>query len=69
MHLTKPFARWQFSGTGGVGNIRRSSVSSDSRPFDGPDDYDLTHGRELAVYPDRVLHIFCFRILARMALL
>ncbi|KAG2095849.1 hypothetical protein BD769DRAFT_1702283 [Suillus cothurnatus] len=43
----------QFSGTGGVGNIRRSSVSSDSRPFDGPDDYDLTHGRELAVYPDR----------------
>jgi hypothetical protein len=38
-------------------------------PFDGPDDYDLTHGRELAVYPDRVLHIFCFRILARMALL
>ncbi|KAG0696062.1 hypothetical protein DFH29DRAFT_240084 [Suillus ampliporus] len=42
------------SGRGGIGNIRRSSISSDPRPVDGPDDSDSTRGREQAVHPDRM---------------
>ncbi|KAG1884274.1 hypothetical protein F4604DRAFT_1919389 [Suillus subluteus] len=45
---------FQSSGRGGIGNIRRSSLSSDSRPFDGPDDFDLTRGREPLAHPDRI---------------
>ncbi|KAG1831459.1 hypothetical protein DFJ58DRAFT_872035 [Suillus subalutaceus] len=44
---------FQSSGRGGVGNIRRSSISSDSRSVDGPDDSDLTRGREPLAHADR----------------
>jgi len=37
-----------------MGNIRRSSISSDPRPVDVLDDFDLTRGREQAVHPDRM---------------
>jgi hypothetical protein len=40
-----------------MGNIRRSSISSDPRPVDVLDDFDLTRGREQAVHPDRVCRI------------
>ncbi|KAI6017157.1 hypothetical protein EDC04DRAFT_2902695 [Pisolithus marmoratus] len=42
------------SGRGGVGNIRRSSQSREPRPYDGPDDFSSTRGREPAVHPDRI---------------
>ncbi|KAG2356652.1 hypothetical protein BDR07DRAFT_1363970 [Suillus spraguei] len=45
------------SGRGGAGNIQRSSVSSDTRPFDSPDDFDSTRGREPLVHPDRVFSV------------
>ncbi|KAG2066005.1 hypothetical protein BDR04DRAFT_1107492 [Suillus decipiens] len=45
------------SGRGGAGNIQRSSISSDTRPFDGPDDLDSTRGREPLVHPDRVFSV------------
>ncbi|KAG2095848.1 hypothetical protein BD769DRAFT_1516265 [Suillus cothurnatus] len=45
---------YQSSGRGGIGNIRRSSISSDSRPIDGPDGLDVTRGRGKAVHPDRM---------------
>ncbi|KAG1808968.1 uncharacterized protein BJ212DRAFT_631905 [Suillus subaureus] len=48
---------FQSSGRGGIGNIRGSSVSSDPRPVDGPDDSDLTRGREQAVHPDRMFSV------------
>ncbi|KAG1733111.1 hypothetical protein EDB19DRAFT_1232200 [Suillus lakei] len=41
------------SGRGGIGNIRRSSISSDPRPVDGPDS-DSIRGREQVVHPDRM---------------
>ncbi|KAG2356650.1 hypothetical protein BDR07DRAFT_1612949 [Suillus spraguei] len=44
----------QSSGRGGLGNIRRAFISSNTRPFDGPDDFDLTRRREQAVHPDRM---------------
>ncbi|KAG2066004.1 hypothetical protein BDR04DRAFT_1145115 [Suillus decipiens] len=44
----------QSSGRGGLGNIRRAFISSDTRPLDGPDDFDLTRRREQAVHPDRM---------------
>ncbi|KAK2459470.1 hypothetical protein APHAL10511_008504 [Amanita phalloides] len=37
---------FQSSGRGGVGNIRRTSVSRDARPDSGPDDFSTTRGRE-----------------------
>lgn len=42
------------SGRGGIGNIRRSSISSDPRPVDSPDDSASGRGREQAVHPDRM---------------
>ncbi|KAG2031157.1 hypothetical protein BDR03DRAFT_1016354 [Suillus americanus] len=45
------------SGRGGIGNIRRSSISSDARPSDGPDDFDLTRGREPLAHPDRLFSV------------
>ncbi|OAX31583.1 hypothetical protein K503DRAFT_703520 [Rhizopogon vinicolor AM-OR11-026] len=43
------------SGRGGIGNIRRASISSDTRPFDSPE--DSTRGREPAVHPDRMFSV------------
>ncbi|KAG1733346.1 uncharacterized protein EDB91DRAFT_640281 [Suillus paluster] len=45
------------SGRGGIGNIRRSSISSDPRPTDSPDDFASTRGREQAVHPDRMFSV------------
>lgn len=45
------------SGRGGIGNIRRSSMSSDTRPFDNPEDSVANRGREPVVHPDR-MHMF-----------
>lgn len=45
------------SGRGGIGNIRRSSVSSDPRLVDAPDDSDSIRGREQAVHPDRMFSV------------
>ncbi|KAG2029958.1 hypothetical protein BDR03DRAFT_1017703 [Suillus americanus] len=45
------------SGRGGMGNIRRSSISSDIRPVDGPDGSDSIRGREQAVNPDRLFSV------------
>ncbi|EGO03164.1 hypothetical protein SERLA73DRAFT_69068 [Serpula lacrymans var. lacrymans S7.3] len=48
---------FQSSGRGGIGNIRRSSISTDTRPTDGPDDFSPTRGREPAVNADRVFSV------------
>lgn len=48
---------FQSSGRGGAGNIRRTSLSREPRPFDGPDDISQTRGREPAVHPDRVYSV------------
>ncbi|KAI6127845.1 hypothetical protein EDD16DRAFT_1855618 [Pisolithus croceorrhizus] len=48
---------FQSSGRGGAGNIRRSSQSREPGPFDGPDDFSHTRGREPAVHPDRVYSV------------
>ncbi|KAI6142750.1 hypothetical protein BKA82DRAFT_1000164 [Pisolithus tinctorius] len=48
---------FQSSGRGGAGNIRRSSQSREPRPFDGPEDFSHTRGREPAVHPDRVYSV------------
>ncbi|KAF9218838.1 hypothetical protein BS17DRAFT_790517 [Gyrodon lividus] len=45
------------SGRGGIGNIRRSSQSRDTRPIDGPDDFSPTRGREPAVHSDRIISV------------
>ncbi|KAH7909278.1 hypothetical protein BJ138DRAFT_1136676 [Hygrophoropsis aurantiaca] len=45
------------SGRGGIGNIRRSSLSRDPRPADGPDDFSPARGREPAVNPERVFSV------------
>lgn len=45
------------SGRGGMGNIRRSSISSDLRPVDGLDDSGSSRGREQAVHPDRMFSV------------
>ncbi|KAG6811614.1 hypothetical protein H0H92_006629 [Tricholoma furcatifolium] len=37
---------FQSSGRGGSGNIRQASVSRDTRPIDGPDDFSTSRGRE-----------------------
>jgi len=34
------------TGRGGIGNIRQSSLSRDTRPDSGPDDFSVTRGRE-----------------------
>lgn len=48
---------FQSSGRGGAGNIRRSSQSREPHPFDGPDDFSHTRGREPAVHPDRAYSV------------
>jgi len=42
------------TGIGGLGNIRRTSLSREYRPDSGPDDFSNTRGRETAVDPSRV---------------
>jgi hypothetical protein len=37
------------TGRGGLGNIRQSSTSRDTRPTAGPDDFSPTRGRELGI--------------------
>ncbi|KAG1884279.1 hypothetical protein F4604DRAFT_1574606 [Suillus subluteus] len=48
---------FQSSGRGGMGNIRRASISSDPRSVDGPDGSDSIRGREQAVNPDRLVSV------------
>ncbi|KAG2152775.1 hypothetical protein DEU56DRAFT_907952 [Suillus clintonianus] len=48
---------FQSSGRGGIGNIRRSSISSDPRPVDSSSDSDSARGREQAVHPDRLFSV------------
>ncbi|KAJ8592585.1 hypothetical protein M405DRAFT_888485 [Rhizopogon salebrosus TDB-379] len=48
---------FQSSGRGGIGNIRRSSISSDTRPLESSEGSDAARGREPAVHPDR-MHMF-----------
>ncbi|KAH7882855.1 hypothetical protein F5I97DRAFT_138503 [Phlebopus sp. FC_14] len=55
--LSRGRETFQSSGRGGIGNIRPSSQSRDTRPIDGPDDFSVTRGREPAVHPDRVYSV------------
>ncbi|KAF8837991.1 hypothetical protein BDN67DRAFT_1024804 [Paxillus ammoniavirescens] len=48
---------FQSTGRGGIGNIRRSSLSRDARPADGPDDFSPTRGREPVVHADRIYSV------------
>ncbi|KAG2143529.1 uncharacterized protein EDB93DRAFT_1088117 [Suillus bovinus] len=48
---------FQSSGRGGMGNIRRSSISSDPRPVDSSDESGSIRGREQAVHPDRMVSV------------
>jgi len=46
--------RYQSSGRGGLGNIRPSSVSRDTRTESGPDDFSVTRGREPISHPTQI---------------
>jgi hypothetical protein len=49
----------QSTGRGGVGNIRQSSLSADTRPKSGPDDFSTTRGREPIVNPLQASTVTC----------
>ncbi|KIM36012.1 hypothetical protein M413DRAFT_78783 [Hebeloma cylindrosporum] len=42
------------TGRGGIGNIRQASLSRDTRPTSGPDDFSITRGREPFGSPTQV---------------
>ncbi|KIK82158.1 hypothetical protein PAXRUDRAFT_154419 [Paxillus rubicundulus Ve08.2h10] len=55
--LSRGREAFQSTGRGGIGNIRRSSLSRDARPADGPDDFSPTRGREPVVHADSIYSV------------